>query len=85
MIPNQFLVRCIGVSHRLGSEICYWIISDKVRVLSCTTIQHLTDEKPRDPNFQECIHDYHEYLEDALGSEYFGTSLDGYDSFVNDY
>ena len=30
------------------------------------------------------IRDYHGSLEDALGSEYFGTSLDGYESFIND-
>ena len=29
------------------------------------------------------IRDYHGSLEDGLGSEDFGTSLDGYDSFIN--
>ena len=60
------------------------MLSEKVKVLSQTTVQHLTEEEPRDPDVQEHNRDYHGSLEDALGSEDFGTSLDGYDSFVND-
>ena len=33
---------------------------------------------------QERIRDYHGSLGYELGSEDFGTSLDGYDSFMND-
>ena len=36
--------RRIDVSHRVGSAICYWIISEKVNVLSQTTVQHLNAE-----------------------------------------
>ena len=78
------LGRWIGVSHRVGSAICYWILSEKVKVLSQTTVQHLTAEEPRDTDVQERIRDYHISLEDALGGEGFGTSFDGYESFVND-
>ena len=84
MIPNQCLVCWIGVSHRVRSALCYWILSEKGKVLSRTTIQHLTADKPMDPKVQERIHDYHGSLEDALGSEDFGTILDGYESFIND-
>ena len=51
---------------------------------SQTTVHHLTDEEPKDPDVQEQIRDYHGSLEDVIGSEDFGTSLDGYDSFIND-
>ena len=75
----------LGQSHRVGSELCYWIISEKGKVLSHTTVQHLTADKPRYPKFQEQIHDYHGSLETALWSDYIGTNLDGYDSFINYY
>ena len=78
------LGRWIEVSHRVGSELCYWILSEKGEVLSLTTVHHLTDDKPRDPNIQERISDYHGSLESALGSEEFGNSLDGYESSMND-
>ena len=64
--------------------LCYLILIKKGSVLLCTTIKHVTDENPRDPNVQEWIQDYHGYLEAALVSENFGTSLDVYDSFIND-
>ena len=78
------LQRCIGASHRIGSALCYWILSKKGNVLSQTTVQHLTPEETRDHDDQEQIRDYHGSLEDELGSEDFGTSLDGYKSFMND-
>ena len=74
----------IGVSHRVGSALCYWNLSKKGKVLSHTTVQHLTADKPRVTNDKEMIHDYHGSLEGALVSDYFGTSLDGYNHFIND-
>ena len=80
---KTMLGRWLGVSHRLGSDLCYWIVSEKGRVLSRTIVQHLTAEEPRYPDVQEQIRYYHGSLEDVLGSKDFGTSLDGYDSFIN--
>ena len=62
----------------------FWIISEKGKVLSQTTIQHLADEETIYPDVIEWIRDYPDLLEDVLGSEDFGTSLDIYDSFIND-
>ena len=67
----------------VGSNLCHWVISKKEKILSQTTVRHFTAEEPRDPDVQERIRDYHGSLEDALGSEYFANSLDGYDSFIN--
>ena len=78
------LGRWLGVSYRVGRDLCYWILSEKGTFLSRTIVQHLTAEEPRDCDVQERICDYNGYLEDALERKYFGTSLDGYDSFIND-
>ena len=74
---KPILGQWIGLSHRVGSALCYWILSERGKVLSETTVHHLTSEEPRDPDVYYRIHDYHGSLEDALGSEDFGTSLDG--------
>ena len=74
----------LGVSHRVVSALFYWILSEKGKILSQTKVQDITAEEPRDPDVQERICDYHESLEYVLGSEDFGSSLDGYDSFIND-
>ena len=73
----------LGVSYGVGSALCYWIISEKGKVLSQITVQHLTSEEKICPDGQERIRDYHGSLEDAPRSEGFGTNLDGYDSFMN--
>ena len=82
---NPMLGRWLDVSNRAGSALCHWILSEKLKVLSQTTVQYLTSEEPRDPGVQEWIRDYHGSLEDALGSEDFFTSFYGYESFVNDH
>ena len=61
-----------------GSALFYCIIIDKGKVLSQTSVQHLTSEEPIDPDVQERIRGYHGSLEDSLGSKDVGTSLDGY-------
>ena len=66
--------RWLGVSHSVGSALRYWIISEKGKVLSLTTFQHLNDEEPRDPDVQYWIRDYHDFLEDLLGSKDFDTT-----------
>ena len=81
---KQMLGQWLGVSHRVVSAVCYCIISEKGKVLSRTTFQHLTAEEPIDLDVQERIRYYHGSLKDVLGSKDFGTSLDGYDSFIND-
>ena len=70
------LVLWLVVSNRVGSALCYWILSEKGKFLSRTTVQHLTAKEPRDTDVQERIRDYHGALEDALGSEEFGNNLD---------
>ena len=47
---KPMLVIWLGASYRVVIAQCYWIISDKGKVLSHTNIQHLTADKSRDPN-----------------------------------
>ena len=45
---KPIFVRWLGVSHRVGSDLFYWVLSEKGKVLSQTTVQHLTAVEPRD-------------------------------------
>ena len=76
--------QCIGVSQSVDSALCYCILSEKGEVLSYTTCQHLTADKPIYLKIQECIYDYHSFLEAALGSSDFVTSLYACYYFIND-
>ena len=49
---NPMLGLWIGVLHMLGSELCYWILSEKGKLLLCKTVNNLTDREPRYPNIK---------------------------------
>ena len=82
---KPILGRWLGVSHIVLGALCYWILSEKEKVPPQTTVQHLTADEPIDTYAPYRIRDYHGSLEYVLGSEDFGTSLYGYELFVNDY
>ena len=37
--------RWLGVSHRVGSELCYFVMNKKGNILFHTTIQYITNDK----------------------------------------
>ena len=62
--------RWLGVAHRIGSALCYWILTEKGTVISRTTVQHFTEDEVKHPELQERIRDYHRILEASLGANY---------------
>jgi hypothetical protein len=43
MEDNPKLGRWLGVAHRVGSDMCYWVINENGNVLARTTVQHVPD------------------------------------------
>ena len=43
--------RWLGVLHRVGPEMAYWILPESGRPISCTTVQRITDLKIGEDNF----------------------------------
>jgi hypothetical protein len=41
-IASSKIARWLGVSHRIGSGLCYWLLKENGQVLSKTTVQHIT-------------------------------------------
>ncbi len=76
--------RWLGVSHRVGSALCYWILTDKGKVLARTTVQHLTKEEVQKPDIQQSIRDYHNLMHATIGSDEFTTDMDDFNDFIND-
>ena len=40
---NPRLGRWLGVAHRVGSDMCYWVINENGDVLARTTVQHVPE------------------------------------------
>jgi hypothetical protein len=38
------LARWLGIAHRVGSDLCYWLLLPSGKVLARTTVQHVTRE-----------------------------------------
>ena len=41
----------LGVSHRVGRALCYWILTAKGRVISSTTFQNVTKDEAATDDF----------------------------------
>ena len=40
----------LGVSHHVGSALCYWILTKLGKVISSTSVQYVTDKEQWKPN-----------------------------------
>jgi hypothetical protein len=56
------LGRRLGVAHRVGSDMCYWILTKSGQVISTTTVQHVTRLDTTKPEIAACIELFHEVL-----------------------
>ena len=58
--------RWLGVAHRIGSALCYWILlTAQGKILSRTTVQHVTKEEIQDSETSGKIKKYHVVLENT--------------------
>ena len=37
--------RWIGVSHQVGSALCYWVLTEKEKIFACNTVQNMTRDE----------------------------------------
>ena len=60
------LARWIGVAHRIGSDMCYWLMPKSGVAVSNTTVQHVTRDDMLDPNIQQEITVFNKTLTERL-------------------
>jgi hypothetical protein len=52
--PRQ-LGRWLGISHHVGSDLCYWVLTRSGKVLSTTTLQHVTRQDTDDTTISQQV------------------------------
>jgi hypothetical protein len=52
---QSVLGRWLGIAHRIGSNMNYWILTDSCKVVARSTVQHVTTEDMAKPATQEAI------------------------------
>ena len=81
---NPKIGRWLGVSHRIGSAMCYWILNDSGNVLSRTTVQHVTRDEIANPEIMERIRIYHDQLESVIGNDQYVSTDSEFNQFINE-
>ena len=61
--------RWLGVSHRIGSALCYFVLTEKGDVLSRTTVQHIQEEDLIKPNVQDQLKIFDENVTKRLNDK----------------
>jgi len=65
---NPVLGRWLCVSHRAGSQMCYWVVDRTGRIHSHTTVQHALDTDFADPEAMKDKEDFDAKLAEVLES-----------------
>jgi len=74
---KQNIGRWLGVSHHVGSALCYYILTERTTVLSRTTIQHFTKEEFGSPEIQERVSEFRKSLDQNINrNQYTHDSTD---------
>ena len=83
---NLCICRWLGVSHLVGSELCYGILTDKGIFLSLTKFQHVTMDETKETNIAEKLKDYKYTLDGNLSDpKYIYTEYDFHGFIMYDY
>ena len=88
---DRELARWMGVAHRVGSDMCYWLMPVSGVPVVNTTVQHVTAEDLQNPDLQSRVNDFNMRLERRLDDTNFilpGNDIDYYyptDQYGIDY
>jgi hypothetical protein len=71
MIPNvtdysRRLVRWLGVSHRVGSDMSYWLITESGTIISKTPVEHVTHDDYLQADKKAEIDEFNHRLDKSL-------------------
>ena len=76
---NRELARWVGVAHRIGSDMCYWLLPKSGKPIADTTVQHVTAEDLRDSETKKQVDDFDTELTQRLDDTHF--TIVGTDNF----
>ena len=63
---NVILGRWLGIPHKIGSEMCYWVLTISGKVVSQTSVQHVTRDNMLEPAMVKRIEGFEKTLEERL-------------------
>ena len=71
------LARWLGVSHRVGSDLCYWLITESGQLISKTSVEHVVRDDYLQEDTKRKISEFNEKIESRLDDANFMIEGDG--------
>jgi Reverse transcriptase (RNA-dependent DNA polymerase) len=68
---SRRLARWLGVSHRVGSDLCYWLITESGKIIAKTSVEHVTRSDYLEADKKADIDKFNQQLEESLSDENF--------------
>ena len=68
---NRQLARWVGVAHRIGSTMCYWLIPESGSLIANTSVQHVIRDDYMNPEIKQLIDQFNTNLADRLDDKNF--------------
>ena len=65
------LGRWLGISHRVGSSLCYWVLTQAGHVLSTTTVQHVIATDMSNPELERAVTSFNNAIHARLDDSNF--------------
>ena len=67
------LARWLGVAHRVGSDLCYWLLLKSGKIIARTSVQHVTRDDLLNEDIKKQIEDFDMDVEERLDEQNFFT------------
>ncbi len=74
----------LEISHRVGSDLCFWILTESGKVISTTTVQHLIAADAAEPSIAQSIAAFDQAVNERLNETHF-TSNDPHNHIMSPY
>jgi len=73
------LARWLGVAHRVGSDLCYWLLLESGKVIARTTVQHVVRDDYLNDDIRREIERFDQVVNERLSDQNF--MAEGHDGF----
>ena len=67
------LARWLGVAHRVGSDLCYWLLLESGKVIAHTTVQHVVRDDFLNDDVKREVERFDHAIEERLSDQNFIT------------
>ena len=74
---NRRLARWLGISHRVGSDLSYWLITESGKIISKTSVEHVTRDDYLQADKKKEIESFNSKLEERLDDANFMVEGEG--------